>query len=648
MMKRVFAVVALLASAGAFLKLSYHRAATLTTAARHDQTDAGSDVPDEDVLDLLQKESPESGELIRRVRERYGNNAIEIGRTDGIRGLRLLDQLDLEALYLYEHDAEDFRRLADLIGDRAAAEILLGWREYLGMKHSDRADRGRLIAELGRLNRRQRLAAAAFPAALPLILDEPAGVAALIDRWRRDPDRLGDALAILMCLDLRNDPSIDGAVRTLGTYGDLAIDAFRLQGMEGFATVHEFGPVLLSLRDSVPLEQALIVLRVNAADLSETLRTSTPERIAAEIRHAAARNLVPEVGASPEGLRFLREFGKPAEDALRRTGPDAATFVFEGMDDPELRPAAVDAIAEHGPMALAMLAKYARDPDFRAILDEYGPAIIPPIARADASPELLASLKAKSDRTAMENVAFAIASLSGESGQGMIRLIREDGLQRASDLEASGTAYYEFLPLYDILHLGNVVRRGYAPTRMEFSWALIDACFVIADAASLVAMQPEGVAASELARSEVKAAAKGTVEVAGRRIAEDATEAAGRSALRGVADRAAEQATRWWVVRAAGGIYATLRNYPEAIGRLGLREVTDLSRPYCARAGLRLAEWGPLRFIREGQVQLHRIPADRGLKYLALEATQAGVGVIAIHKMEEHLASGRPERGNAP
>ena len=646
MKKRIFAVVALLASAGAFLKLTYQRAIPHATATRTEGAGLTPEVPERDALDRLLEQSPDNEDLIRRVRERYGNNAVEIARTDGLRGLRLLDQLDLEALYLFEHDTEDFRRLADLIGDQAAAEILIGWREYLGAKHSDRADRGRLIAELGRLSSRQRRAASAFPSALPLILDEPAGVSSLIDRWQGDPDRLGDALAVLMCLDLGVDGQLIDAVRTLETYGNLAIDAYRLQGLEGFATVHQYGPVLLALRDAIPLEQALIILRVNAVDVTATLETSTPDRLAAEIRHVAARNLVPEVGGSPVGLRFLREFGKAAEEALHRAGPDAATFVFEELDDVALRPSAVAAIAEHGPMALAMLAKYADDPDFQAILQEYGPGVIPPIARVDASPEMLAALQAKSDRTMMENIALGIASVSGESGQGMIRLIRDDGLQRVHDLDQNGTAFYEFLPLYDILHLGDVVRRGYSPTRMEFSWALIDACFVVADAASLVAMQPGGVAASELARSEVKAAAKGTVEVAGRRIAEEATEAAGRSVARRTADRAVEHAARWWVVRAAGGVYATLRNYPKALGRIGVREATDLARPYCARAGLRLTEWAPLRFVRKGQMLVRRIPADRGLKYLALEATQAGVGVAAIHKMEEHLASGRTERGN--
>ena len=36
------------------------------------------------------------------------------------------------------------------------------------------------------------------------------------------------------------------------------------------------------------------------------------------------------------------------------------------------------------------------------------------------------------------------------------------------------------------------------------------------------------------------------------------------------------------------------------------------------------------------------IPPQRGLKYLSAQAIQAGVGVVGFQKMEEHLASRRP------
>ena len=89
------------------------------------------------------------------------------------------------------------------------------------------------------------------------------------------------------------------------------------------------------------------------------------------------------------------EYGEPGERALRKAGPDAADVVFGDFSDATLRRQAVAALATHGSMALAMLDKYAPDPDFREILRAHGAAVIPPIAQADAGPRLLAYLGAK-------------------------------------------------------------------------------------------------------------------------------------------------------------------------------------------------------------------------------------------------------------
>ncbi|RUL88485.1 hypothetical protein [Tautonia sociabilis] len=648
-MKRIIAIAALLGSLGVLLKLGTKRA---DVSARNGGPDRPA-VPTEPAGDersrieeRIRATYPEHLELVDRVLDRFGRNAILVERTDGLRGLQLLDRLDLEALYLYEHASEDFRRLASLVDDDAAAEILLNWREYFGLKRSDATDRKVLITAISRLNTRQRRASAAYPSALPLILSDPSGVTALIDRWEGDQDRLGQALAVLMCIDLaEGSTDLSSAVRTIDLYGDLALDAFRLQGLEGFATVHRFGTVLLALRDAIPLDQALIVLRVNEDYVAERLRSRSPEAIAGELRHVAAVNLVPEVGGSPSGLRLIADHGQAAERALRRVGPDAATVSYDHYHNISDRQEAVEAIAEYGPAALAMLTKYANHEGFRDILRRHGPGVIPPVARADASPEDLARLQEKDDRSTLEWISYAMTSFSGESGQAMIARIREDGLARVEELASADTAYYEFLPLYDLLHLGNVARQGYSPTRGEYAWAAVDAAFVIADALSLMSLQPHGAVAFEVARSELKAAARGAIKRTGREAAEETAEVAGRLAAReaaGEASDAAARAARWWIVRASGGLYETLRHTPEALSRLSLREATELARPYGRQAGLRLTRWEPLRFLKDGALVVRRIPPDRGLKYLVFEAAQAAVGLGAIHKMEEHLASRRP------
>ena len=70
--------------------------------------------------------------LRRRVADRFRQTAVAVERTDGLRGLRLLDRLDLEAVYLYEKHPKEFRRLRDVLDDDSAAEVLLHWRSTSG------------------------------------------------------------------------------------------------------------------------------------------------------------------------------------------------------------------------------------------------------------------------------------------------------------------------------------------------------------------------------------------------------------------------------------------------------------------------------------------------------------------------------------
>jgi hypothetical protein len=593
---------------------------------------------------------PKDRELVARSLDRYRQTALTIERTDGLRGLVLLDRLDLEAIYLYEKYPKDFRRLRDTLTDAAAADLLLHWREYFGLKRADDTDRGILIAEIARLSPSQRRLAAKYPNILPLMLADPDGMTELVERLGDQPsdEDLRNTLALLGFVSLEPGATdLRAALRTLEHHGPLALKAFRLQGLEGFALVSLYGPVLDALGDELPLEQSLILLRVNTDDVDELLKSHRPEIVAGHLRHVAGAGLVEQVGGSAHGLRLIVEYGSRGERALSQAGPDAADVVFDDFSDPTLRNQAVAALAEHGAMALAILDKYAHDHDFREILRAYGAPIIPPIAQADAGPETLAALRAKPQRSFTESLAQGVLFLSGDNGQATIRMIRKDGLERVAALNSSELEFYQFLPLYDVLHLGTVVSRGQAPTSGEMAWALVDGCFVVADALSLSAIQPEGVAASELARAEVKAATRGAAQAAGRELAEETAGVgtrvlAHRGALEG-AQAATERLSRWWSVRMAGGTYQVLRRMPEALGRLGLAEVAGLGRPLCAKAGLRLSAWGPLRFLKNGQEVIRRIPPERGIKYLAAQALQAGVGVVGFHKMEEHLASRRPQ-----
>lgn len=643
-MKRTFAVVALLAALGVLLKLSLKDTAPLGGPGAAAEAPAGEGSPSPEAELLARYTDPDDRALVERTFDRYRHNAIAIERTDGLRGLVLLDKLDLEAIHLYEKYPKDFRRLRDTLSDDAAAELLLHWREYFGLKRADETDRAILIAEVARLTPAQRRVAVRFPNALPILLADPDGVTELVERWSGEDADLADALVLLSFVSLESGAAdLRSALRTLDDFGPTALRAFREQGLAGFGLVSLYGPVLAALGDALPLDQALILLQVNQPHVDTMLRSLRPEDVAQQLRHVAAVNLVEAVGGSTHALRLVGEHGPTGERALVQAGPGAADVVYEDYADPALRNQAVAALADHGPMALLILDKYASDKDFREVLRRHGSAVIPPIAQADSSPETLAYLRTKADQSFSEGLAQTILAVSGDNGQATIRMIKEDGLERVASLNATDVQFQQFLPLYDLLHLGNVLARGQSPTTGEMAWALIDGCFVVADTLSLAAVQPGGVVAAEAARVEVKAAVREAAKTAGREAVEGATETAGKAIGRRTADLAAERVARWWAVQSAGGTYRVLRRLPEALPKLSLDEIAELGRPLCTRAGLALSHWRPARFFVDGLEVLHRIPREEGLRYLGRQVTFAGVTAFGFQKMEEHLRSRRPE-----
>ena len=651
-MKRTFAVVALLAALGVMAKLAVkpvevaHRSGSDPIPAATDAPVVGETTAEDELIARYQTASEGDRALVARTVERYRQNAVAIERTGGLRGLKLLDRLDLEAIFLFEKHPSDFRRLRDALDDDddAAADLLLHWREYFGMKRADETDRKILIAELEALSPHQRRLASRFPSALPLILAEPEGVTDLLAANEGDERETADLLTVLALIDLETGAAdIRAAVRTLEDRPSLALDAFRQFGLEGFAMTSLYGPVLDALGSSMPLDESLILLRVNADYVDDLLSTQRPETVARRLAHVKAAGLVRQVGDGPHALRLAVEYGTIGEKALAKAGADAADLVYEELNDPTLRRQAVAAMAEHGELALAMIEKYATDPDFREVLRRHGGAIIPPIARADVGPETLALLQSKDKRSLTESLAKTALFLSGDDGQSVIRSIRTDGLERVTSLGDQELRYYHFLPLYDVLHLGNVLSRGYSPTSGELAWALLDGCFVAADVLSLAAVQPEVAVAVEAARTEVKAAVRESVRSTGRDLIEAGSAAAAKSAAREAGDEAAQQVARWWTVRAAGGVYEILKRAPEALERMSLSQIAEAARPLCARAGIRLSRWAPVTLLRDGAEVVLRIPPQRGLKYVGAQFAQAGVGVVAMHKMEEHLASRRPK-----
>ena len=188
-MKRTFAVVALLASLGVLIKLATKpigpdRDADAPVDGDRPRRSAGmprhplrpgpirARVP---CWRKYRTASPQVREMVARLAERFGRNAEAIDRTDGERGLVLLDRLDMEAIFLYEKYPAEFHRLRDVLGADAAADVLLHWREYFGLKRADETDRGILIAEIAGLTPSQRRVAARYPGRAAADPGGPAG-----------------------------------------------------------------------------------------------------------------------------------------------------------------------------------------------------------------------------------------------------------------------------------------------------------------------------------------------------------------------------------------------------------------------------------------------------------------------------------------
>lgn len=646
LMKRAVAALVLLGSVAFLVKAGFKpapapalKAAPSGAAPQPIQNDASQVDPQS----VLLAEYPEEGALIARVAERYEGMALRIGEQAGLAGLRLLDRLDLEAIFLFEKHPAEFRTLAASVGDTAAADLLLHWRAYFGMKRADDTDRARLITEVAGLSDSQRRIASKYPHALPLILAAPSAMSDLLSRLRDDPDSLQSALTLLDLVSLESGPeSLRRALEALELRPELALRAFRMRGPEGLALVMMYGDVLDLLGAEVPLEDALVLMQVNSDDIDALLKTATPSQLAAHVRHLNSARLCDVAGSSVHGLRLSVDYGREGDAALRQAGADAADIVYAEFSDPWLREQAVRSLGKYGPMAAAMLTKYSADEQFQAILKRDGADVIPPIARADVSPEILHSLQNKPRKSFTEGLATQVLSWSGENGQAVIRTIHDDGLARVAELNRTDVQFYQFLPLYDLLHLGKVFASGHSPTSGELTWAAVDAAFVVWDVLSLTAAQPGATAAGEAVRGEVKSTVKQAAKVAGREVVEEATPRVAREGAQ-AALSASTRAARWWAVRSAGGLYQVLKRAPEAIERMSLEQLSRMATPLCRKAGLALSAWTPRRFVRDGVATVLRVPAGRWTKYVGINVSQAGVGVVAIHKMEEHMAARRPK-----
>ena len=185
-MKRAFAIAALVAAVAVLTKLTFKPvvpdSSSSSVPIAHspnssaDEGTAAHPDPKSGLIAKYRSSPPEILDTVARVAERFGRNAQDdradrrSARAGAARPAGPGGDLPLR---------KASRRIppaARLSGQDAAADLLLHWREYFGLKRADDTDRGILIAQIASLTPAQQRLAARYPSALPLILADPAGV----------------------------------------------------------------------------------------------------------------------------------------------------------------------------------------------------------------------------------------------------------------------------------------------------------------------------------------------------------------------------------------------------------------------------------------------------------------------------------------
>ena len=205
-----------------------------------------------------------------------------------------------------------------------------------------------------------------------------------------------------------------------------------------------------------PLDQSLIVLGVNSDYVDELLRTHRPETVASHLSHVAAKGLVQRWG-SPMGCGWSSSLATAGAGA-GVGGLDGPTSSLATSPIPPAEPGGRRP-GRHGSMALVILDKYATDPDFREILRVHGAGGHPANRSGRRRPGSAYPAPTKERRSFTESLAKLALLASGDNGQAVIRTIKKDGLERVAYLNHGEIQFYQFLPLYDVLHLGNVLRQ---------------------------------------------------------------------------------------------------------------------------------------------------------------------------------------------
>jgi hypothetical protein len=585
--------------------------------------DAAADQPTsrfEPVDAALLNRYPDTRDFVARVIGTFGHNARRIEATEGIEGLRLLDEMGDIAVCLHEERPDEFHRLAQLAASDADAVKLVGaWRLVFDPAQYQQEVTARLAMELSKLSGPARRLAERTPEALPFLLTDSRSVTELLDRFGPA------ALEPLAFVDLSDGGrSLRRASTVIEQYGALALEANERLGPAGFLLIERYGALVDAIQGELGLPRALTIVAAASDDLYILSRVYRTRTIADAILHLHSRGLLDIAAGAPHALRLAVEFGSDGERVLQLAGPHAAHVVYETYLEGRCRNSVVQAIAQGGLPAAAAAEKQGVTQEFRTIVERDGAGAILAVASAVSAEETRQFLAAKEKRSWTESLALTALRMAGDSSDKTIRMIDRDGLDRVENLANGSVKLYQFFPLYDLSHLAAIATQGYLPTRGEFVWAGMDAALVAVDVVSLLSLQPEGVAASEATRTGVHSATRVGVQT-GSHAMEQVAET--------VSHRALASATRQFS-------RSTTEQLGERAATLGTQAAEsasmELAQSLARRSSIRLVRWdSATRRLLLGH--LSGLPSSRLTKYVAANAGQAAVGLVAVRKMEEYL-----------
>ncbi len=468
--------------------------------------------------------------------DQYGNTAVNVARQHGQAGAEVILAWGAQGVAVMREQPDTFDKLAARLSGPTAATCLVHLHRHFQELASGAGLPG-FLDRVESLPSPLKALARKYPAMLPFLVLAPEEAHAAL---QAEPDL---CLACFPAVDLRPGPAaLRRVARMIVEHGPRARDWVQARGLDGLLLADSF-PCYLQRPPPMELPVFLEILSQNQDDVAALVQAGRQEEIWPALAILVREDgLLPEQPAGedapPRGswltlacddehtLRFLLDYGTDGVRVLKQVWPDTyATGVtlpgllYEGYrhegDPAELRAHAWQSLLDNPwgarqsfQMLLLMASRPGQDPatihprcqQFRQLLGRLDHRVVAYLAEAEAAGSLTATRYAR---------------------------LMERGLDELQAWSAPPSMMVEMLPLYDVVHLGWVLAKGYTPTHGEVVFACVDAGFTAWDIATL--------GAGKSLTSAAKITAKGGAALS-RELVEVGRQAATKAAVRGLRD----------------------------------------------------------------------------------------------------------------